>query len=108
METQFVIMYNTSQYIWCTHFCFVFIYVAQEPAVKELRFATDPGTQKIWTHWYRLQIQGTQMFVMISQGQVGVEVGKNEDIPKYSKPLDHICCSSSYIANPLLAALLYS
>ena len=88
------------------HIVFVFIHVAQEPAVKELKFATDPGTQKIWAHWYRLQIEGTQMFVMISQGQVGVEVGKDEDIAKYSKQLDHKCCASSYIASPLLAALL--
>ena len=76
---------------------FVFIHVASEPAVKELKFATDPGTQKIWTHWYRLQIQGTEMFVMISQGQVGVEVGKDVDIAKYSKQLGHKCCAYSYV-----------
>ena len=63
-------------------------YPAKEPAVRELKFAQDPGSQKIWSHWYKLQIPGTQMFMTMSGGQVRTEVCKCDDAKKYSKSIN--------------------
>ena len=38
-----------------------------------------------FSHWYRLQIPGTQLYLVIKQGQVQTDVAKTEDMKSYSK-----------------------
>ena len=54
------------------------------PEVRELKFERDKGHMKLFQHWYRIQIDGTQMYLIISGGEIRVQVASGD--PKdYSK-----------------------
>lgn len=86
---------------WVTTSAILVPELEKPPEVRELRLDRDKGNTKLFDHWYRIQIDGTQLFLIISDGEIRVQVASG-DLKDYN-----ICVRSKCVVNPLSGDISY-